>query len=264
MATPEIRDAYLIALPERDRSAYLHDFFTSLENLMRVIGLTLGPTGYLSFYVHLSDVKMAAKHPGAVRSAPPLVPVEPDPDNIIYLNRGKKFDRDVKTYERALAKRTLFDQLTIFLVSSILLKLPPDDVVCIKALDTSLGKPDVFIRIIYYYLDDKYGALAETAQESLRSVITRPLSFETSLDGNFSSMKSANATLSAKGVGFTENQLLREACIKLSKNPRTKPLVEDYKKRDAYHPTSATFTAFSSWAVTQYDNRSVPDGTGAF
>jgi hypothetical protein len=181
-----------------------------------------------------------------------------------YVRRGKAFDRALKLYEKALAKKTLLDELSMFIVTSVLLKLPPDDVVCIKALDTSLGKPDVFIRVTYNYLDDKYSKLAESAQENLRSVITRPLSFETSLDGNFSSMKSANAILTAKGVGFTENQLLREACTKLSKNPRTKPLVEDFKKRDAYNPTTATFTVFSSWAVTQYDNRSVPDGTAAF
>jgi hypothetical protein len=135
---------------------------------------------------------------------------------------------------------------------------------CIKSIDTSGGDPFLLIPIIYDYLDDKYGTLAESAQENLRLAITRPLSYETSLDGNFASMKSANATLTAKGVGLSENQMFREACIKLLKNPRTKPIVEDFKKRDNYNPNTATFSAFCAWAVNQYDVRSPPDGTAAF
>ena len=152
----------------------------------------------------------------------------------------------------------------MFIISVYLNNLPADDVLCIKAIDTSGGDPKLFLPIIHSYLEDKYGTLAESAQDNLRAIISRPLSYETSLDGNFVSMRSANAILSANKIGLSENEMFRQACAKLSKNPRTKPLVEDFKKRDAYNPNTATFSAFSTWAVTQYDVRSPPDGTAAF
>jgi hypothetical protein len=182
----------------------------------------------------------------------------------MYDGKYKKFDIDFKLYEKALAKRTLYDELIMFLVTAYLNNLPSDDVLCIKAMDTSGGNPKLFLPIIHSYLEDKYGTLAESAQDNLRSIISRPLSYETSLDGNFVTMRAANAILSANNIGLSENEMFRQACSKLSKNPRTKPLVEDFKKRDAYNSTTATFSAFCTWAVNQYDVRSPPDGTAAF
>ena len=170
----------------------------------------------------------------------------------------------MRTYDRALAKRTSYEQLMLFYLSILHDKLPADDILCINAIDTTANDPFTSIGVAGNYLIGKYGSLSETALENLKYIINRPLSLETSLDGNFSYMKSANATLTSNGVGFSENQLFQAACSKLLKNPRTKCLVEDYKKRDAYSSTAATFTAFSSWAVTQYDNRSAPEGTAAF
>ena len=258
------KSVYLKPLPDSNKSAFLGDFYKQLEKDMSSNGLALASKGGLSFYPHLNDQKLAARHPGEIRTPPPPVPVEPDPDDPIYIGRGKAFDRALRTFDRALAKRTSYDQLVLFILTIIHENLPADDTLCISAVDTTDSDPFTSIRVACNYLDDKYDSLSETALENLKYIINRPLSLETSLDGNFSHMKSANATLTAKGVGFSENQLFQAACSKLSKNPRTKCLVEDYKKRDAYSSTTATFSAFSAWAVTQYDNRSAPEGTAAF
>jgi hypothetical protein len=262
MASEAILKSYVKPLPEKDKSAYIHDFFTSIKNLMRALGPTLAEDGMLSFLPHLSDEKFNLLHPGEVRLAPPPFPVKPNILN--FQGNMKEFDRVFKFYETELAERKLYDDHILFIISVYLNNLPADDVLCIKAIDTSGGDPKLFLPIIHSYLEDKYGTLAESAQDNLRAIISRPLSYETSLDGNFVSMRAANAILSANNIGLSENQMFREACIKLSKNPRTKPLVEDFKKRDAYNPNTATFSAFCAWAVIQYDVRSPPDGTAAF
>ena len=264
MASPTTREAYMKPLPTKDKSAHIGDFFKQFEKLSSAIGLTLAAKGVLSFYLHYDDQELAASHPGVVRVPPPPIPVEPSADDPLYENKSKAFEMALKAYDRALTKRNTFDELTLLLVTSLLTYLPDDDTLCISAIDTSDSNPAASIKVTCKYLRSKYEALSETAQENLKYIVTCPLSLETSLDGNFSYMKSASATLTAKGVGFSENQLLQAACSKLLKNPRTKSLVEDYKKRDGYSSTAATFTVFSAWAVTQYDSRSVPDGTAAF
>ena len=261
MASEAILRGYVKPLPEKDKSAYVHDFFDSIKKLMRALGPSLADEGMLSFHPYLSDENFNRLHPGEIRLAPPPFPLKP---NLLDYENGKAFDRAFKSYERDLAERMLYDEHILFLISVYLNNLPADDVLCIKAVDTSGGDPKLFLPIIHSYLDDKYGTLAESAQDNLRAIISRPLSYETSLDGNFVAMRAANAILSANNIGLSENQMFREACSKLSKNPRTKPLVEDFKTRDGYISTTATFTAFCTWAVNQYDIRSPPDGTAAF
>jgi len=262
MASEATLKSYVKPLPDKDKSAYIHDFFSSIKNVVRALGRTLAADGMLSFRPHLSDEKFSLLYPNEVRLAPPPFPVKPNLLN--FPGNMKDFDRAFKFYERELAERMLYDEHILFIISVYLNNLPADDVLCIKAVDTSGGDPKLFLPTTHSYLEDKYGTLAESAQDSLRATISRPLSYETSLDGNFVSMRAANAILSANNIGLSENQMFREACSKLSKNPRTKPLVEDFKKRDGYVSTTATFTEFCTWAVNQYDVRSPPDGTAAF
>ena len=56
MASASIGGAYLIHLPDSDRSAGLNDFLISWEAFMSSIGLQLHGEGLLAFYPHLNDV----------------------------------------------------------------------------------------------------------------------------------------------------------------------------------------------------------------
>jgi hypothetical protein len=256
-SSTNVRDVFLFALPDIDRSASINDFFISLEALMSSVGLQLHKDGMLAFYLHLTDEQLLLRHPGSVRLPIPIEPVMPDDDDEL-------FDRKMKKFTFARADFVLFKDLTIFLISSVLARLPKDDVKNITALDPLLGLGSASLSVIYTYLFNKYGALSESSQENLKFAVQKDLSLAMSLDANFSDMKTANATLTANEIGYTDHQMFGFAFNKMKKNPRTAAIAEDYKKRDGYVPNAASFAAFSAWAVTQYDHRSPPDGTAAF
>ena len=65
MASEAILKSYVKPLPDKDKSAYIHDFFESLKKLMRAIGTNLAEDGMLSFLPYLSDEKFALLHPVA-------------------------------------------------------------------------------------------------------------------------------------------------------------------------------------------------------
>jgi len=252
-----LKDVFLFRLPDIDRSAAINEFFISLEALMGSVGLQLHRDGMLAFYLHLSDAQLQIRHPGAVRAAFPIEPVLPDDDDEL-------FDRKMKKFSVARTDYVMFKDLTIFLITCVLNSLPKDDVKNITALDPVLGIGSASLGVIYTYLLEKYGALSESSQENLKFMVQKDLSLTMSLDANFSDMKTANATLSANGIGYSDFQLFGFAFTKMKKNPRTANIAEDYKKRDGYIPNAASFAAFSTWAVTQYDHRSPPEGTAAF
>jgi len=256
-SSTSVRDVFLFKLPEVDRSASINEFFISMEALMSSVGLQFHKDGMLAFYLHLTDDQLLSRHPGAVRLPLPIEPVLPDDDDEL-------FDRKMKKFTITRADFIAFKDLTIFLIASVLHSLPKDDIKNITALDPVLGIGSASLSVIYTYLFNKYGALSESSQENLKYMVQKDLSLTMSLDANFSDMKTANATLTANGIGYSDFQLFGFAFSKMKKNPRTSTIAEDYKKRDGYVPNAASFAAFSSWAVTQYDHRSPPDGTAAF
>ena len=69
--TLPLKSVFTKHLPESSKSGYLGEFFNNFEKDMSSNGLQFGTKGGLSFYPHLTDVQLAARHPGAVRLPPP-------------------------------------------------------------------------------------------------------------------------------------------------------------------------------------------------
>ena len=136
----------------------------------------------------------------------------------------------------------------------------------LRASDPINGQSSLTLNKMYKFVMNKYGEFSDTAQGKLRDAIEGSLSLSESLESNLSKMQIANATLMSHGqdLGYSQNLLFIKAFEKLRANPRTKDIADDFKKREAYTPSTATFTEFKKFVVSQYDVRSPPPSTAAF
>ena len=252
-----LAERYLCMLSKTSPSSNFNDLKNGLEALMRATGLSLAVRGMLSFGIHLSNANFAATYPGAVKEPKPVNPVAPTPDMENYSNL-------LKDYNHKLSRRVLFDSLVLLLISSILSKIPKDDVDHLMASDAARGDPCKYFKFTYNYLDDKYGVLTNTAVLDLCATTSGDLNHSTSLSGNITKMVVANKTLTRSSTGFSDHQMVTHLMAKLKKNPRTAELVADYKKRPRYVANAVDFKEFSDYCTTQYDTRDPPAGTAAF
>ena len=229
----------------------------SFEALTSVTCMELGIDGLRNFFPHLNDEQMALRHEGAIRAEPPQKPEKPVPGVDHYSDLLKAYDRDLSLYNA-------YNSAMIDLIYTWLEHIPDSDRLALENLDPVQGLATLTCNKIYNYLLRKYGSLTESAKNSLIAVVTKELSLSMSLDANLTEMRTANNSLSVSGIGFTEFQMFGFAYDKLRKNPRTADIAEDYKKRDGYVPSQATFTDFFTFVVNQYDVRSPPPSTAAY
>ena len=254
LSTLRTRESFIL---EKLNDKNFNKFVISQETYASSIHTDIDREGMRPHYLHLDDEELQRRHPGVVRKAAPVEPVEPDVNDPNYANL-------IKAYDRALSRYNSYNTGVIDLIAGWLDYIPDADKRALEALDPVNGLASVTCSIIYKYLLRKYGVLTETAKNSLLTTISKDLSLSMSLEENLSEMRIANATLTSYNIGFSEYQMFNYAFDKLKKNPRTAGIAEDYKKRDGYVPTNATFTNFFAYVVNQYDVRSPPASTAAF
>ena len=144
-----LAEKYLCMLSKTNPSSNFNDLKNGLEALMRATGLSLAVRGMLSFGIHLSSAKFAATYPGAVKEPKPVNPVASTPDMENYSNL-------LKDYNHKLSRRVLLDSLVLLLVSSLLSKVPSDDVDHLMASDAAGGDPRKYFKFTYNYLGHNY------------------------------------------------------------------------------------------------------------
>jgi hypothetical protein len=258
LSTLKTRETFIQPLNSKgDPSINFNKFVTQQEAYASSTRTDLGREGMRPFYLHYNDQQLQERHPGAIRLAPPVEPIEPDVNDPNYANL-------IKAYDRALARFNSYNAGVIDIIAGWLDFIPNMDKSALEALDPTNGLASVSANGVYCYLERKFGKLTESAKNSLISVMTKDLSLTMSLEENLSDMRIANAALIANNIGFSEYQMFNFAYDKLRKNPRTADIAEDYKKRDGYVPTQANFTDFFTYVVNQYDVRAPPASTAAF
>ena len=110
----------------------------------------------------------------------------------------------------------------------------------------------------------RHGEFTDSTQRSLHLVIEGNLSLSESLESNLNKMQVANTVLTSHKMGYSENLLYLKAFSKLHSNPRTKEIADDFKKREGFAPSKATFTYFKKYVISQYDVRTPPPSTAAY
>ena len=239
-----------------DRSANLNRFLISLETYSKHIHTDINDNGMRDYWFHLDDADLLKRHPTAVRLARPARPVEPDVSDKNYANLYKHYESRKASFLSFLSGEEK-------LVSAWIKFLPKSDKDHLETLDPTNGLSTVTPTIVYKYLQETYGTLAESAKDVLMATIEGPLSLSLSLQENLDAMKNANASLNSKKCGYSEFHMFNYAYSKLYKNARTKTLAEDFKKRDGYLPETASFTEFCKFAIHRHNILSPSNATAA-
>jgi hypothetical protein len=240
-----------------DISAYVNSFIVSQESYARSIGQELGKEGMRQYYLHLDDAELAKRHPDIIRKAPPIEPVRPLHTDDNFFELFKLFEIDVKLFN-------IYHQCVEDLISAFFDMLLIDDQNLLRSIDPINGMASVTLNMMYKHVMTRHGEFTDSAQRSLHLAIEGPLSLSESLESNLTKMQVANTVLTSHNMGYSENLLYLKAFAKLHNNPRTREIADDYKKREGFAPSKATFIDFKKYVISQYDVRTPPPSTAAY
>lgn len=240
-------------------TAHVNDFIISQESYACSIGLELGVDGMRPYFLHLDNAELASRHPTAIRKPPPIEPIRPPVDDPNFTNAYKLFEADEKRFN-------LYHSCVLLLIAAFFDMMTEDDKPLIRTIDPYNGMSSVTLNVMYKFVMARYGEFSDSAQKTLRLAIEGNLSLSDSLEANLNRMQVANSVLLSHGIGlgYSENLLFTKAFDKLKLNPRTTDIAEDFKKRDGYTPSGATFTDFKKYVISQYDVRTPPPSTAAY
>ena len=254
------RSTYVYPIDSKGEiTAHINSFIVSQESFASSIGSELGIDGMRSFFLHLDDAELAARHPNEVRKAAPVEPVRPLVDDPNFNNAFKIFDADEKKFN-------LYQANVLILISAFFDMMTDSDKELLRAIDPINGQSSVTLNIMYKFVMTHYGNFTDTAQSKLRNNIEGNLSLSESLESNLTRMQVSNSVLMSHGpgLGYSEELLFKFAFDKLKANPRTSDIADDFKKRDGYVPSKATFTDLKKYVITQYDVRTPPPSTASY
>ena len=240
-------------------TAHINDFVISQESFACTIGLELGSEGMRPYFLHLDDAELAIRHPLEVRKAKPVAPIRPTVGDPHFSDLFKLYESDKEEFN-------LYHSSALILIAAWFDNMTEGDQRLLRALDPVGGQSTLTLNKMYKFIMTRYGEFSDTAQTKLRQIIEGALSLSESLESNLTMMQVANSTLMSHGLGlgYSENLLFIKAFDKLKANPRTKEIAEDFKKREGYTASTATFSEFKKFVITQYDVRSPPSSTAAF
>ena len=221
------RSTYVYPIDSKGEiTAHINAFIVSQESFASSIGSELGIDGMRSFFLHLDSAELAARHPNEVRKAAPVEPIRPLVDDPNFNNAFKIFDADEKKFN-------LYQANVLILISAFFDMMTESDKDLLRAIDPINGQSSVTLNVMYKFVMTHYGQFTDTAQSKLRNDIEGSLNLSKSLESNLTQIQVANGILLSHGVGlgYSENLLFTKAFEKLSQNPRTKDIADDFKKR---------------------------------
>lgn len=258
MSSNSKRESYIWKIDQYgDISAHVNSFIVSQESYARSIAQELGKEGMRQYYLHLDDAELAKRHPTIIRKAPPIEPVRPLVSEDDFFELFKLFEIDVKLYN-------LYHQCVDDLIRAFFDMLTIDDQNLLRSIDPINGMASVTLNMMYKHVMTRHGEFTDSAQRSLHLTIEGHLSLSESLESNLTKMQVANTVLTSHNMGYSENLLYLKAFAKLHGNPRTKEIADDFKKREGFAPSKATFTDFKKYVISQYDVRTPPPSTAAY
>ena len=254
------RSTYVYPIDSKGEiTAHINSFIVSQESFASSIGMELGIDGMRPYFLHLDNAELAARHPNEVRKVAPVEPIRPLVDDPNFMNAFKIFETDERKFN-------LYQACVLTLISAFFDMMIESDQQLIRAIDPINGQSSVTLNIMYKFVMTHYGQFTDTAQGKLRSDIEGTLSLSESLESNLTRMQVSNSVLISHGagLGYSENLMFKFAFDKLKANPRTKDIADDFKKRDGYVPSTATFTDLKKYVIAQYDVRSPPLSTASY
>ena len=162
-----------------------------------------------SFFLHLDNAELAARHPNEVRKAAPVEPVRPLVDDPNFNNAFKIFEADEKKFN--------IYQANVLILILVFFDMMTDSDKDLLRVDPINGQSSVTLNIMYKFVMTHYGNFTDTAQSKLRNNIEGTLSLSESLESNLTRMQVSNSVLMSHGpgLGYSENLLFKFAFDKI-------------------------------------------------